>query len=101
MKVKFENKINIIPITLYFIWCLYVLYFFLFRIKSFASETPCGAGYLMIGLPVFTIIFTFFTLIIILILNKMHKKKYHLDYEYVIIPFLVLTFLGVINIIFK
>ena len=81
--MKIQNKINIIPITLYFIWSLYVLYFYLFRIYSFANETPCGAGYLMIGLPVFTIIFTLFSLVIILILNKMHKKKYHVDFEYI------------------
>lgn len=100
MNIKVENKINLIPITLYFIWCLYLLYFYLFRIKSFSNETPCGAGYLMIGLPIFTIIFTLFALIIILILNKMHKKKYYVDYEYITMPFLILTFLGVINMIF-
>jgi hypothetical protein len=100
MKIKFENKINIIPITLYFIWCLYVLYFFLFRIKSFSNETACGTGYLMVGIPIFTIIFTFFTLIILLILNKMFKKKYYTDYEYITIPFLILTFLGIINMFF-
>lgn len=98
--MKIQNKINIIPITLYFIWCLYVLYFYLFRINSFANETPCGAGYLMIGLPVFTIIFTLFSLVIILILNKMHKKKYRVDFEYVLVPFLLLTLFRIINIIF-
>ncbi len=85
---------------LYFIWCLYVIYFCLFRMDYFANKTPCGTGYLMIGLPVFTIIFTLFTLIIILILNKMQKKKYYFDYEYIIIPFLLFSFFGVINILF-
>lgn len=98
--MKIQNKINIIPITLYFIWSLYVLYFYLFRINSFANQTPCGAGYLMIGLPVFTIIFTLFTLVIILILNKMHKKKYYVDFEYILVPFLLLTLFGIIDIIF-
>jgi hypothetical protein len=100
MRIKIENRINLIPITLYLIWCLYVLYFFLFKMKSFANESPCGAGYLMIGLPIFTILFSIITLIILLILNKIHKNKYYTDFEYITIPFLVLTFSGVINMIF-
>ncbi|MFT5753307.1 MAG: hypothetical protein ACI924_000521 [Flavobacterium sp.] len=98
--MKIRNKINIIPITLYFIWCLYVVFFYLFRMNSFANESPCGAGYLMIGLPFFTIIFTLFTLLIISILNKIHKKKYFFDYEYIVVLFLLMLFFGVINILF-
>lgn len=43
--------------------------------KSFANETPCGARYLTIGLPIFTILFSIITLIILLILNKIYKKN--------------------------
>lgn len=62
---------------------------------SFANKAPCGASYLMIGLPIFTIIFTILTLLIITILNKIYKKKYYTDYRYIIIPCLIL-----INIVF-
>ena len=64
-KIKIQNRINIIPITLFIIWCFYILYYFLFRIKSFANEIPYGASYLMIELPILALIFTVFTLLII------------------------------------
>ncbi len=99
MKLKIQNRINIIPITLYFIWCLYVLCFYLFRMDSFVNKAPCGAGYLMIGLPIFTIIFTLFAFIILLLLNKMTKKKYYVDYEFIIVIFLILIFFGMLNVL--
>ena len=98
MKLKIQNRINIIPITLYIIWCLYVVYFYLFRMGSFANKAPCGAGYLMIGLPIFTIIFTILTLLIITILNKIYKKKYYNHFGYIIIPCLILINIVLINI---
>ncbi len=91
MEIKISNKFNIIPITSYLIWIGFVLYFFFFRISSFSKETPCGAGYMMIGLPIFTFVFSLFTLLLIAIINFFSKKKYYTDYEFISIPFLILT----------
>ncbi len=90
MKIKISNKLNIIPISLYILWIGFVLYFFFFQIISFSKETPCGAGYMMIGLPIFTFVFSFFSLLLIGIINLFSKKKYYTDYEFISIPFFAL-----------
>ncbi|MCF6139691.1 hypothetical protein L1S34_00170 [Flavobacterium sp. K77] len=90
MKIKINNKKNIIPIGLYLLWIVFVLYFFFFKINSFSNETPCGAGYMMIGLPIFTILFSLFGLLILTAINLFSKKKYYTDFEFISIPFIVL-----------
>lgn len=99
MKIKFENKINIIPITLYFIWCLFVLYSFIFQNEAFANETPCGAGYLMVGLPVFTIILGFLALILITILNVFCKRNFYTDYIFIAFIYFSMIICFSINIL--
>jgi hypothetical protein len=69
MKIKISNKLNSIPIALYLLWVGFVLYFFFFQIFSFSKETPCGAGYMMIGLPIFTFVFSLVALLLIAIIN--------------------------------
>jgi hypothetical protein len=91
MGIKISNKFNIIPISLYLIWIGFVLYFFFFKIISFSKETPCGAGYMMIGLPIFTFVFALFSLLLIAIINLLSKKKYYTDYEFISIPFFIIT----------
>jgi hypothetical protein len=100
MKIKISNKINIIPIILYLLWIGFVLYFFFFQIISFSKETPCGAGYMMIGLPIFTFVFSLFTLLVIAIINLFSKKKYYTDYEFISIPFFVLIGILIITMLF-
>ncbi len=90
MKIKINNKINIIPIGLYLLWIVFVLYFFFFEIIIFSKETPCGAGYMMIGLPIFTIFFSLFALLIMTAINLFSKKKYYTDFEFISIPFIVI-----------
>lgn len=90
MIIKIHNKLNIITIALYFLWIGFVMYFFFFKIISFSKETPCGAGYMMIGLPIFTFVFSLFELLLITIINLFSKKKYYTDYEFISIPFFVL-----------
>ena len=90
MKIKISNKLNIIPISIYLLWIGFVLCFFFFQIFSFSKETPCGAGYMMIGLPIFTLVFSLFSLLLIAIINLFSKKKYYTDYEFISIPFFVL-----------
>jgi hypothetical protein len=100
MGIKISNKFNIIPIFLYLLWIGFVLYFFFFRILSFSKETPCGAGYMMIGLPIFTFVFTLISLLLIAIINLFSKKKYYTDYEFISIPFFVLTGIFIISMFF-
>ena len=90
MKIKINNKINIIPIGLYLLWIVFVLYFFFFDIIFFSKETPSGAGYMMIGLPIFTIFFSLFALLIMTAINLFSKKKYYTDFEFISIPFIVM-----------
>jgi len=90
MKIKISNKLNIIPISLYLTWIGFVLYFFFFQIISFSKETPCGAEYMMIGLPIFTFVFSLIALLLIAIINLFSKKKYYTDYEFISIPFFAL-----------
>ena len=90
MKIKISNKLNSIPIALYLLWVGFLLYFFFFQIISFSKETPCGAGYMMIGLPIFTFVFSLVALLLIAIINLFSKKKYYTDYEFISIPFFVL-----------
>ena len=87
MKIKISNKLNSIPIALYLLWVGFVLYFFFFQIISFSKETPCGAGYMMFGLPIFTFVFSLVALLLIAIINLFSKKKYYTDYEFISIPF--------------
>lgn len=58
--LKIKNKINIFPIALYLIWSGIVLNYYFFKSQSFQSETQCGAGYMMIGLPIMSVVFALF-----------------------------------------
>lgn len=89
MKLKIQNRINIIPLTLYFIWCLYLLYFYLFKIKNATHLSPMK-DYWVRYLPFFTLLFILLTLIIILILNQIKKKKLFSDFIYIFIVSLIL-----------
>ena len=60
-----KNKINTIPIVLYLVWIVFVLNYFFFKIDSFSEKTPCGAGYMMIGLPILTLIVALIALFVI------------------------------------
>jgi len=89
--LKINNKNNILPIVLYNIWVLYVLYFYFFKLEMFKNNTPCGAGYMMFGLMIFTPILSLLFLLILAIINLISKKKYYTDYEYISLPFLLLV----------
>ncbi len=97
MKLKIQNRINIIPITLYFIWCMYVLYFYLFRIKYVTHLSPMK-DYLVNFLPFFTLFFIVLTLIILLILNQIKKKKLFSDFIYIFIVSTILIAIWVDNL---
>lgn len=99
MKIKISNKLNSIPIALYLLWVGFVLYFFFFQIISFSKETPCGAGYMMIGLPIFTFVFSLVALLLIAIINLFSKKKYYTDYEFISIPFFALIAIMIFTMI--
>lgn len=86
-----KNKINTIPIVLYLVWIVFVLNYFFFKIDSFSEETPCGAGYMMIGLPILTLIVALIALFVIALINLFTKKKYYTDFEYISIPLLILV----------
>lgn len=101
MKIKINNKINIIPIVLYLLWVIYVEYFFFFKIDGFAKQSPCGAGYMMIGLPIFTIIFFFLALLLMAIVNFISKQKYSTDYDFIVIPFLILIMTFILTVTLK
>jgi hypothetical protein len=88
--LKINNKNNILPIVLYNLWVLYVLYFYFFKQEIFNSHAPCGAGYMMVGLMFFTPILSLLFLLILAIINLISKKKYFTDYEYISLPFLLL-----------
>ena len=100
MGIKINNKLNIIPISIYLLWLGFVLFFFFFRITSFSKETPCGAGYMMIGLPIFTFVFSLLALLLIAIVNLFSKKKYYTDFEFISIPFVFLIAILAIIIFF-
>ena len=99
MKIKISNKLNSIPIALYLLWVGFILYFFFFQIFSFSKETPCGAGYMMIGLPILTFVFSLVALLLIAIINLFSKKKYYTDYEFISIPFFVLIAIMIFTMI--
>lgn len=81
MNIKIENKLNILPIGIFLIWVLYVLYFFFFEMNSFASDSACGAGTLMIGFPIITILLIILILLLIAIINLFSKKSFYSDYS--------------------
>jgi hypothetical protein len=93
-----KNKINTIPIGLYLIWIVFVLYYFFFKVDSFSEETPCGAGYLIIGLPILTPIIALIALLIIALINLFSKQKYYTDFEYISIPLLILLAIFILKI---
>jgi hypothetical protein len=99
MKIKISNKLNIIPISLYVLWIGFLLYFFFFQIIYFSKETTCGEGYMMIGLPIFTFVFSLFSLSLIAIINLFSKKKYYTDYEFISIPFFVLIVIMILTML--
>lgn len=99
MNIKINNKKNIFPIGIYTIWICFVLYFLFFRINLFSEKTPCGAGTAIVGLALFTIIFSLLALLVIAIINLFSKQKYYTDYEYISIPFIILVLIFfIINI---
>ena len=100
MGLKISNKLNIIPISLYLLWIGFVLFFFFFRITSFVNETPCGAGYMMIGLPIFTFAFSLLSLLLLAIINLFSKKKYYTDYEFISVPFFIVILIMIFNMLF-
>lgn len=76
------------------------MYYFFFKVDSFSVETPCGAGYLMIGLPLLTPILALIALLVIALLNLFSKKKYYTDFEYISIPLLLLLGILMVKMIF-
>ena len=84
-----KNKINSIPLFLYLVWVLYLCYYFYFKLANFEKETPCGAGYLMIAIPIFSIMFSLLTIIIMSILNKIKKLPISTDFQILGILFLI------------
>ena len=95
-----KNKINTIPIGLYLIWIVFVLYYFFFKVDSFSGETACGAGYLMLGLPLLTPIVALIALLVIALINLFSKKKYYTDFEYITIPLFILLGILIVKMIF-
>lgn len=84
-----KNKINIIPLILYLIWIIYLCYYFYFKLDSFEKENPGSAGYLMLAIPVFSILFVFLTIIIISILNIIKKFSFYSDFQFLGILFFI------------
>jgi hypothetical protein len=99
MKIKISNKLNTIPIALYLLWVIFVLCFFLFLFYSFSKESNRGEGYVMLGLQIFTIVFSLFSLLLIAIINLFSKKKYYTDFEFISIPFFVLIGIMILTMI--
>jgi hypothetical protein len=99
MKIKISNKLNTIPIALYLLWVIFVLCFFLFLFYSFSIENNRGEGYVMLGLQIFTIVFSLFSLLLIAIINLFSKKKYYTDFEFISIPFFVLIGIMIITML--
>ena len=98
--LKVKNKINIFPIALYLIWSGIVLNYFFFKSQSFESETPCGAGYMMIGLPIMSVVFALFFLIVIAIINLFSKKEFYTDFKFIVGLFIMLSLIGIISMVF-
>lgn len=94
-----KNKINLIPIFPYFLWIAFVLYYLFFKIEDFSKETPCGAGYMMIALPILTSIVALIALLVIAIINLISKKKYYSDFEYISVPLLILFGILIVKIL--
>lgn len=97
---KIKNKINIFPIALYLIWAGIVLNYYFFKSQSFQSETPCGAGYMMIGLPIMSVVFALFFLIVIAIINLFSKEEFYTDFKFIVGLFMMLAIFGIANMIF-
>lgn len=92
-----KNKINSIPLFLYLVWVLYLCFYFYFRLDNFEKETPCGAGYLMLAIPIFSIMFSFLTIIIMSILNKIKKLPFYTDFKVLGILFLINTVITIFH----
>lgn len=100
MKLKITNKFNILPIIVYLLWVVFVMYFFFFKIYSFSNEFPCGAGYMMIGMPIMTFVFTLVSLLLVAVINLFSRKKYYVDFEFISIPFFVMVGIFIATIFF-
>jgi hypothetical protein len=54
---------------------------------------------MMIGLPIFTFVFSLIALLLIAIINLFSKKKYYTDYEFISIPFVALIAIMIFTMI--
>lgn len=99
MRLKIENKLNILPIGVFLIWVIYILYFFFFKINSFANETSCGAGILMFGFPIITIALVILILLLIAIINLSSKKRFYADYSLIALILFFMIMCLFINIL--
>lgn len=90
-----KNKMNYIPITLYLIWNCYLFYYLFFRLDNLDVKSASIAGYMMMIIPIFTLIFTFFTIGIVTILNQIKGNKLYSDYQFIFMQFLIAIMLFV------
>lgn len=97
MIIRISNRSNIIPIIINFIWTLFILYQFIFRVPEFELEKPDGASYLIFGIIIFTGLVFLGSLIYIIIANLYMKMKIYLDLGYVFIPITVLLIFLFLN----
>jgi hypothetical protein len=87
---KVNNRNNILPILLYYLYLIFVLHFYFFKIESFQNYSSCGTGYMMIGLAIFTPVLSIILLLILALINFLSKKRYYTDYEFISLSLLFL-----------
>lgn len=81
-----KNKINLIPISLYFVWFSYLIN----NLYSKAHSNIIGFEYVKSFLPSLTVYFTILTLVVKSFLNKRKKLKFYNDFIYICLAFLIL-----------
>ena len=93
MIIKIQNKYNIIPITLFWLWLIFSV-FLIFKVAL--DEQKCGTMIVLLGAPTITILFALCFLLIISVTNLFSKEKYYTDHEFISIPFLF--FIGLLMV---
>ena len=94
MKIRINNKFNIIPIVVFWLWLIFSG-FLIFT--AFLDKPRCGTMMVLLGVPVITLLIALFTLLILSIINLFFKKKYYTDYEFISIPFLIMILIYILK----
>ena len=90
MKIRINNKFNIIPIVVFWLWLIFSG-FLIFT--AFLDKPRCGTMMVLLGVPIINILIALIMVLIISIINLFSKKKYYTDHEFISIPFFVMIFI--------